>query len=119
MFNEQAPPEHKAVDNDTRHNKVTAKTTEPEPRTCPMTRPCSTSSILISRSVSSADTFSMGMPVHCATMLAMSCSVTCRRHQQQQHGAWAYSQQQPLDNACNARVHAQNRVSNLQQHPTE
>lgn len=42
----------------------------------PMTRPCKTCSILISRSVSSDDTFSIGMPVHCATMLAMSCSVT-------------------------------------------
>jgi hypothetical protein len=30
----------------------------------------------MSRSVSSADTFSMGIPVHCATMLAMSASVT-------------------------------------------
>mmetsp|Transcript_15686 Transcript_15686/g.46300 ORF Transcript_15686/g.46300 Transcript_15686/m.46300 type:complete len:397 (-) Transcript_15686:930-2120(-) len=43
---------------------------------CPITRPCSTSSILMSRSVSSDETFSIGMPVHCATMLAMSASVT-------------------------------------------
>jgi len=44
---------------------------------CPMTRLCSVSSIFISLSLSSEDTFSTGIPVHEDTMCWMSA---CRHH---------------------------------------